>query len=236
MKVNKRILLIGVILGLITVFLLNRYINTIKKTEDVGVTTSYSEVVVAQTSIPAHIRITEEMVKLSSIPTDGIHPDAVTDLEKVIGKISKAEIINEEQILAGRVAMEDLDEILSYRIPEDMRAITIPVNEVSGVANYISVGDKIDILATYDIEESKTYTQLQNIEVLELGSLKSSVESETTQQPNTITILVNPEQAEVIAFATINGEFHLTLRNPIDINNIELDHYGFDNFESFRMR
>lgn len=236
MKVNKRILLIGVILGLITVFFLNKYIQTLNKVEDVGTTSSYSQVVVAQTSIPAHIRITEDMVKLASIPTDGIHPDAVTDLDKVIGSISKAEIINEEQVLLGRIVVEDINENLSYRIPENMRAITIPVNEVTGVANYISVGDNIDILVTYDIEGSKTYTQIQNIEVLELGSLKKPTEAEVIEQPNTITILVSPEQAEVIAFATINGSFHLTLRSPIDINKIELDHYGFDNFESFRMR
>lgn len=236
MKVNKRVLLIGVILGLITIFLLNKYINTLTKTEDVGATISYSEVVVAQTSIPAHIRITEDMVKLSSIPSDGIHPDAIAALDKVIGSITKAEIINEEQILEGRLVMEDVDGNLSYRIPENMRGITIPVNEITGVANYISVGDKIDILVTYDIEESKTYTQLQNIEVLELGGLERPKEVETIQQPNTITILVNPEEAEIIAFATINGDFHLTLRNPIDNNKVELDHYGFDNFESFRMR
>jgi pilus assembly protein CpaB len=50
-----------------------------------------------------------------------------------------------------------------------MRAISIPITEVSGVAGYINPGDKIDILATYDNKDvnpvSITYTQLQNIEV-----------------------------------------------------------------------
>lgn len=236
MKVNKRILLIGVILGLITVFFLNKYIQSLNEAKDVLTTTSYSEVVVAQKSIPAHVRITEDMVKLSSIPSDAVHPDVMRKLDGVVGGITKSEIINEEQILADRVVTEDTDATLSYRIPENMRAITIPVDEVVGVANYIVMGDKIDILATYEMETSTTYTQLQNIEVLALGGLKVSTEVEAIQQPSTITILVNPSQAEVIAYATLNGSFHLTLRNPIDTNKVDLDHYGEYNLESFRVR
>ncbi len=246
MKVNKRILLIGVILGLITVFFLNKYIQSLNKVEESVAATSYSEVVVAQKTIPAHIRITEDMVRISSIPIDVIHPDAIVSLDKVVGGISRAEIINGEQVLSGRVVLENADTNLSYRIPENMRAITIPVDELVGVGNYIAVEDKIDILATYQMEvkqangEEKdipfTYTQLQNIEVLAIGGLKLQKEVETIEQPNTITILVNPQQAEVIAFATKNGSFHLTLRNPIDNNKIKLDHYSIDNFESFRTR
>ena len=81
-----------------------------------------------------------------------------------------------------------------------------------------------------------TYTQLQNIEVLEIGGLKVASETETIEQPSSITILVTPMQAEVIAFATLNGSFHLSLRSPIDNNKIELDHYSIDNFESYKVR
>lgn len=246
MKVNKRILLIGVILGLITVFFLNRYIQSINKVEEAAAATSYTEVVVAQRSIPEHTVITEDMVKIQSIAEDAVHPDAITTKDKVVGGISKSEIINGEQVLSGRVVNADSDASLSYWIPENMRAITIPVNEVSGVANYISKGDRIDILVTYQMEvlqpdgEEKnipfTFTQLQNIEVVELGALKPPSDTESYDQPNSITILVNPQQAEVIAFATLNGTLHLTLRSPIDNNRIELEHYSLDNFQSFRLR
>ena len=250
MKVNKRILLIGVLLGLITVFFLNRYINSLNQTEEAVAATSYSEVVVAAKSIPAHVKITEDMVVISSIPTDAVHPDTVLTLDKVVGGISRAEIINGEQILSGRIVLDDKAGTLSYWIPENMRAITISVSQVSGVANYIAVGDKVDILVTYDTnmkeafvgevedEESKptTFTQFQNIEVIALGGFKAPTETISYEQPGTITILVNPEQAEVVAFSLLNGSYHLTLRNPIDSNINELDHYGKDNFESFKVR
>ena len=247
MKVNKKILLVGVLLGIITIFFLNRYISSLEKTPEEVAATSYTEVVVALTSIPEHVRITQEMVQLASIPVEGVHPDAVKDMNLVVGAITRTDIINGEQILAGRIVNEESDAGLSYWIPENMRAVAIPVSEIVGVANYVEVGDKVDILATYEFEVDvpgeeepetvqMTYTQLQNIEVVAVGGRKAPAEEETIQQPASITILVNPEQAEVIAWATLNGSFHLTLRNPIDNQLIELDHYGSDNFESFRVR
>lgn len=247
MKVNKKILLVGVLLGIITIFFLNRYISSLEKTPEEIAATSYTEVVVALTSIPEHVRITQEMVQMASVPTEGVHPDAVKDMAMVVGAISRTDIINGEQILSGRIINEESDAGLSYWIPENMRAVAIPVSEIVGVANYIQVGDKVDILATYEFEVEvpgeeeeetvqMTYTQLQNIEVVAVGGRKAPAEEEAIQQPESITILVNPEQAEVIAWATLNGSFHLTLRNPIDNQLIELDHYGSDNFESFRVR
>lgn len=252
MKVNKRILLIGVLLGLITVFFLNRYISSLSQVEEAAAATSIVDVVVAAKSIPEHVEITEDMVTLASISEDAVHPDSLRSLESVVGGVSRSEIINGEQVLSGRIVTEDIKATLSYQIPDNMRAITIPVNEVSGIANYIDVGDRVDILVGYEFEvqdptgEEKTipytYTQLQNIEILALGGLKAPtpaeevVGGETIEQPSTITILVNPEQAEVVAFANINGQFHLTLRNPIDNDILDLEYYSTVNFESYRER
>ena len=47
---------------------------------------------------------------------------------------------------------------------------------------------------------------------------------------------VTPAQAEVIAFAYLNGTFHLALRSPGDNLKVNLDHYGPDNFAGFRER
>ncbi|MCR3956874.1 MAG: Flp pilus assembly protein CpaB [Gudongella sp.] len=248
MKVNKKILLIGVLLGIITIFFLNRYIQSLRVDPEEVAATSYSDVVTAITAIPEHIRITEEMVQISSVPVEGVHPDAITDLDLVVGAITRTEIISGEQILAGRVVNEESDAGLSYWIPENMRAMTIPVSEVVGVGNYIQTGDTVDILATYEFEVDDpqdpeeeetiqmTYTQLQNIEVVAVGARRAQTEEDTIQQPESLTILVNPEQAEVVAWATLNGSFHLTLRNPVDNQINELDHYGSDNFETFRVR
>jgi len=247
MKVNKKILLIGVLLGIITIFFLNRYIQSLRVDPEEVAATSYSDVVTATTAIPEHVRVTADMVQISAVPSEGVHPDAVTDLESVVGAITRTEIIAGEQILSGRVVLEEGEAGLSYWIPENMRAMTIPVNEIIGVANYVQKGDKVDILATYEFEVEvegeeeedtvqMTYTQLQNVEVVAVGGRSAPTEENTVQQPNSLTVLVNPEQAEVVAWATLNGSIHMTLRNPVDNQINELDHYGMDNFETFRVR
>lgn len=240
MKGKRQILIIGIILGLITVFFLNRYITSINKAKEAETSIAYSEVLVAEKLIPAHIRITEDMVKLASLPTESVHPDALKSLEDVVGQISKAEIMSEEQILSSRVVFEDIEPILSYLIPEDMRAISLPINEVSGVGNNIHVGDRVDLLASYTMEEDglTTFTQLQDIEVLALGKRRASTgeEGEEDEGGSTITLLVNPQQAEVIAYANIEGSLHFSLRNPIDNEKVNLDQYNLENFESFRTR
>lgn len=273
MKTNKRVLILAIILGLVTVFLLNNYINSLKATEEVGPIIVYTDVVLAQVSLPKNTKITEEMLEVVAIPEEALHPDAVKSMEAIVDGVTKAEIVKGEQVLFSKVVTEDVKTDLAYEVPEGMRAITIPVDEITGVANYITQGDKIDVLVTIetvDEEETKeaaqaaaedeaqaqeiveemikysikTFTQLQNIEVLEVGNLQSKVRTNVDPeapsvealQPSSITILVSPEQAEVIAFATLNGNFHLTLRNPLDTNKIELDYYGLDNFETYRQR
>lgn len=238
MKINKIVLLIAIILGLITIFALNAYIKNIDTVEMATIT--YGEVIVANKTIPAHVRITEDMLKKASLPVEVIHPDSMKSMDKIIGGISRSEIISGEQILGGRIVTDEIQGTLSYRIPEDMRAISIPVNEISGVAGYISKGDKIDILVTYDDKEivdvSTTYTVLQSIEVLEVGYIRAENGEPQLELVDSLTLLVNPSQAEVLAYANIHGTLHLSLRSPIDSNKVDLTQYNKDNLQSFRVR
>lgn len=236
MKPKKKVLIISVMLGLVTVFFLSYYINSIAK-ETIA---PQAQVVVAYNTIPAHVKITADMVKLNSVAADSIHPEAITSLDEVIGAVSKTEIIKDEQVMFSRVVTDGAGENLSYRIPENMRAITIPVSEISGVAGNIIIGDKIDILVTYEDPkinpDPTTYTQFQNIEVLSLGSATLTEEENSTTLPSSITLLVNPAQAEVLAYSTLKGSFHFTLRNPADSSKKSLTYFNSSNFASFKER
>lgn len=238
MTSNKRIIIIAVILGLITVVALNSYIRSLDT--PAMATIPHTEVVVAINTIPAHTRITSEMLGTVSIPSEAVHPEALTSLDDAVGGISRVDIIKDEQLLASRVATEDRRASLSYRVPEGMRAISIPVAEVSGVAGYISAGDKVDMLVTYSDDEINettiTYTVFQNIIVLATGEFTREVDDEEPQVSTTVTLAVTPEQAEVVAYANRMGAFHLTLRSPLDESEVNLEFYGTDNFETFTER
>ena len=238
MKIDKKVLIFAVIIGLLTVLGLNFYINDIQDSQKKK--EGYSKVVVAVNTIPANVKITSDMITLKSLPAESINSQAVTSAEKIIGGISKTEIIKDEQILSSRVVMDTGQATLSYKVPQDMRAVSIPTTEISGVAGFISVGDKIDILATYDKKEinpvSTTYTQLQNIEVVAVGNIKSSAGDVKKELPTSITVLVKPAQAEVLAYAITNGTLFLTLRNPADEGKANLNLYNSTNFSTYSER
>lgn len=197
-----------------------------------------SEVVVALTAIPAHVKVTEEMVEIKEIPAEAVHADTYATIEDVVGGTTTTELIAGEQILAERIVATDEEAELAYRIPENMRAITVATSEVDGVGGYVMAGDKLDILVSYTLQDGKqvVYTQLQSIEVLERGPNAGTADSSGSGVPTSLTLLVTPVQAEVIAYANLNGTFYFTLRNPVDSNWQDLGGYGTDNFDSWRER
>lgn len=240
LKIKKSIIALAIILGVLSVGLLYYYIEVINATPTEKV--ELSNVVVAVSSIPEHVKITSEMVTIISLPVEAVHPDAAKTIEEVVGFTTKVEIFNDEQLLKSKVATNTENVTLSYRIPENMRAITIPMNEISGVAGYIEKGDNVDILVTYNdpaVDPTVlTLTQFQNIQVLEKGPKVVGDTTTTTEQgvATSLTLLVSPEQAEVIAFAVITGNMHMTLRNPVDIGIEALTQFNAGNFSSWRER
>ena len=252
MKTNKRIIIIAVALGLLTVIGLHYYLNYYLDERSPEMISpgarTYSDVVVADITIPQHTRIAGEMVRMDSIPDEAVHPEAARDLNEVVGGISRAEIVRDEQVLTGRVATEERRASLSYRIPENLRGIAIPVNEVIGVAGFVSPGDRVDVLISYNIFEDDdeeagqfqdvltVYTVIQNTLVLATGEQTRERDDEERQVVGTVTLAVTPEQAEVLMYANLVGQFHLTLRSPLDEEIIDLEYYNIENFETFRER
>ncbi len=240
MKPGRKVLLLAVIMGLITVLALNQYLKT-PAAASTPPPVPRADVVTAGITIPQHSRITAEMLTITSVPEDTVHPEALTNLEEAIGGISRADIIQGEQVLKSRVATDAGRAGLSYRVPEKLRGFSIPVTgEEIGVSGYISAGDKVDVLVAFNDPEIQeipiVYTVVQNVTVLAVGEHTLPQDNEERQLVNSVTLLVAPAQAEVLAFANVNGTFHLSLRSPLDEEIVELDYYSPENFESFRKR
>lgn len=240
MKSGRKTLLLAVIMGLITVLALNQYLKNPAAASTLPPVPK-TDVVVAGITIPQHSRITSEMLTIASVPEDAVHPEALTSIDEAVGGISRADIIKGEQVLKSRVATDDRRAGLSYRVPEKLRGFSIPVtSEEIGVAGYISAGDKVDVLVSYDDTDIKevpiVYTVVQNATVLAVGEHTLPQDNEERQLVNSVTLLVTPAQAEVLAFANVNGTFHLSLRSPLDEEIAALDYYSSENLESFRER
>lgn len=260
---NKRVIyILALILSLASVILLSRYIQGLKDTPETVV--QLDNVIVAVADIPAQTKITEEMLAVQALPAEAIHPLAAKTKEEIVGSITRVDVSAQEQFLKNKVALDEVTLVLSYKIPEGMRAIAIPVNEVMGVGGYVEKDDRVDLLISYElpIEEEEenaptaedeedeeeqtepetmmtTITQMQNLEVIEVGPLTFTEEGIVQRNrgvTTSVVLLARPEQAEIIAYAIQTGNIQMTLRNPLDQELLAPSQYNRENFEEWRTR
>lgn len=235
---KKRVIVLAIVFSIFTSVLVYLFLNTVD-VPSASVVMSKTDVVVAASTIPENVIITAEMLSIVSLPADAVHGDSAKTIEEVVSFLSKSEIIAGEQVLKSRVVTDLSSGSLAYRIPEGLRAMTISSNEISGVAGFIAVGDSVDILVSYtDVaalgEGLQVTTQFQNIEVLAKGpALSGTTGGQTdTGVSSSLTLLVTPEEAQMIVYAASSGSINMTLRNPMDTNKLDLKGYGMNAIDS----
>ena len=130
-----------------------------------------------------------------------------------------SQILLDEPILDGRLAAKGSGMGLAPTIPVGMRAVSVRVNDVAGVAGFVLPGMRVDVLVTGRPPSSDgtiTSTALQNILVLSAGQvMQADARGQAIQAP-TVTLLVSPEDAETLTLANIEGHIQLILRNSSD--------------------
>lgn len=220
---NKLILVVALVFGLVSAFLIYNYLNHVNQ---VAQNRQYTQVVTATQDIPANTTITNIMVELKPFPTELRNGKEIVDINTVVGKISSTAISKGEVLLENRLVKPgESSEQLSYAIPEGMRAMSIPVNEITGVANMIKKGDRVDILAALPAGTQSSVASsvvvLQNIEVLAVGTVlnpSSTPSAEKNAAPATITVAVDPQSAVKLKLALQNTSVSLSLRSAADKN------------------
>jgi pilus assembly protein CpaB len=140
-----------------------------------------------------------------------------------IGRGVVAPVYAGEPIIDGRLAARGAGAGLAATIPLGKRAVALRVNEVVGLAGFVSPGMRVDVLvaghapgATNPMSGTLSRTVLQNIEVLSAGQ---NIEKNTNGKPEAaevVNLLVTPEQAEVLSLAESEAKVQLVLRNPLD--------------------
>lgn len=222
---NKLIFLLAIIFGLAAAFGVYQYLNNLKASyRSSG---NFKQVVVPKQMIGPKTMVTEQMVKVKDIPVELIQPGTAMEPNEVVGKISRNELYPEEPILLSRLHKDnDLEGGLALTIPEGQRALTVAVDDVSGVAGLLRPGDHVDVLVTFDHEAEKTTLTsliMQNITILAVGqSLDSAQKGDKKVNTQTVTMSVKPDQAPPLTLASENGTIRLMLRSPKDQGTVSL--------------
>lgn len=180
-------------------------------------------VVLATRFIPANTEITPDMLYLADWPVEAINQLAARKLDKVVGAITQLPIEANEQVFTTRVQKrgEAAEGRLSYVLEPGYRAITVAVDEISGVAGNISKGDYVDLAVTmrnaeFEEDNDVSFLIVENLLVLATGKKTiSSTESTTPQDYFSVTLSASPEDAIKINYASRSG-IRLILRPVLD--------------------
>ncbi len=160
---------------------------------------------------------------LTSLQVVGQIPQgAILDKKNAIGRGVISNIYSGEAILDNRLAPMGSGGGLAATIKQGMRACAIKVDEVVGVAGFVTPGMRVDVLVSGvppgqgSGQDTQTKTLLQNIEVLSAGTDIQKDAEGKPQQVQVVNLLVTPEQAQILALATNQMKIQLVLRNPLD--------------------
>src|SRR6202453_2176277 len=160
-------------------------------------------------------------IKLGKTPAAAFPKGAFAKPEEVIDRPVISNILMDEPVLEGRLAARGSGVGLAPIIPVGMRAVTLRVNDVTGIAGFVLPGMRVDVLVTGhppNSENSVTATpiQLQNLLVLSAETCMKPEPRGRAMPAQTVTLLGTPEQAETLTLASADARIQLVLRNGSD--------------------
>ena len=174
-------------------------------------------VVVLTENVPQNTILQADMMEIKAVPEELAVAEAGTAVEPLVGKMAKVDLKAGEQLPLSRVT--DVGQrtatSLAVLVEKNMRAITIAVDEVSGMYNMIYPGDRVDVLCHYTnvYDEEVSAVLVQNVQVLAVDNVLSTAgKSDYT----TVTLMVTPQQANKIHWNENEGSLRLILRTPLD--------------------
>jgi pilus assembly protein CpaB len=218
-------LLAGVVLAGTAVYLVNQQLNTGPEKVAVAAEPPFevANLVVAATDLEFGNRIDREHLRETPWPADSMPEGAFSTIDELLGdgseeRVALKPVIKGEPVLATKVSGFGGRATLSALLPDNKRAFSIRVNDVSGVGGFLLPGDRVDILLTRTLgdrggrEDQVTDIILQNITVRGIDQIASEDQNKPVVV-RTATVEVTPEEAQKLALATQVGKLSLALRN-----------------------
>jgi pilus assembly protein CpaB len=176
--------------------------------------------VVANANLQMGTLLTKDNVKLVAWPVATPLAGGFDAIDAVVDRGLIANVVENEPIVETKVAPKEAGGGLPPSIPPGMRAMSVRVNEVIGVAGFVVPGTRVDVMVIVkQRDDGLARVVVSNVQVLTAGTRYDQENARDGKPiPSTVvTLLVSPEDAEKIALAQLEGQLMLSLRNPMDI-------------------
>jgi pilus assembly protein CpaB len=179
-----------------------------------------ANIVLSARSLPVGALLTERDLKVVSWPGDAVPSGYIRSVKDAVGRGVITPVAENEPLLEAKVSTKDAGGGLSIIIRDGMRAVSVRVDEVIGVAGFVIPGTRVDVMLTLDKGPTRpqaiTKTLLQNVQTLAAGQSVTRDKEGKPQTVTVITVLVSPDDAELLALAAKEGRLQLALRNTLD--------------------
>ena len=178
-------------------------------------------VVAAVQDMPLGRRLQASDLKLIGIDRKNLPRGFISKIADAADRSLAVPVAVNEPVLTGKLNAKGSGEGLTSLIEPGTRAVSVQVNEISGVSGFIQPGTRVDILFTrvFSNVDAATTTILQNVKVLAYGRQidpATKVDPRDTTRPTVATLLVTQDEAERLVLAGQRGRIHFSLRNGLD--------------------
>lgn len=175
---------------------------------------------VAGRDLPIGTLLKKADLKLVNFPERLVPNGVVLKSADAEDRVVMFPLSHEEPVLMSKLSEQTRVEGVASMIKPGLRAVSVQISDVTGVAGLIQAHSHVDVLFTRPgaIEEAATNTILQNVEVLAAGKLPSAGQTVDPKAPRApvVTLVLSPEDAQKLELAKSEGKISLSLRNPLD--------------------
>ncbi|MCM0082880.1 Flp pilus assembly protein CpaB [Geomonas sp. Red32] len=185
------------------------------------------KIVVAKSDIPIGTPLKQAQLKVTSWPKDSIPPGSAQTPEPLVGRVAIRPIAGGDAVTEQKLkpkAGAQGSGFMTYVVPPGHRAVTVAVNEVAGVAGFLTPNDRVDIVVTAPLpdndKESVSKIILENVPILATGQITDQREGKPVVVP-TVTMDLIPADAEKLVLSASKGSLQLLLRNIADSGTVD---------------
>jgi pilus assembly protein CpaB len=187
--------------------------------------TPKTTVLVAANDLEPMTVIRADMVVPRSVAVDVAPAGSFTDPIQVVGKFLVTPLSSGQPFTQDRFAQPGSGLNLASGLTPGMRAVSVAVVESMAIGSLIYPGSVVDVIGAFkqrDRDDPVSFTLLRGVMVLAIGQRtitepdKPTGTSTVENRKVTVTLLVDPDQAEQLKLVSEEGSISLAMRNPMD--------------------
>jgi len=184
-------------------------------------------VVVAIQDVPESQSIVRTAVAVAQWPVGTVPAGAFTNVDSVVGRVTRIDVFKGEVIVPGRLAPNGTEPGLAVKITPGKRALALRLDDVAGLNGLVQPNSRVDVLVTLPDRQNDgqqvAKTFMSNMRVLSVGTISQTSRDNRPIQAPTATLEVTPEEAERLAIAQQMGRIQLALRGYGDPDSVKTE-------------